>query len=198
MSTPLFTRCLHPTWYELIQACHDASIARDLSPSALSEELGVRGVALADPERFVAILAKYYLEVEPHVAMVRRGQDGFVAVRFGESLNAMRWLARLVGAAPQLRGVSVERRPELSLTRGGWVARLHDEMGWVELAEVVEAANSLLAVRGDERFVPLLGTRAHEAYVRVDFARAAILDAAGLLEADWITAFDLDQQRRAA
>ena len=76
--------------------------------------------------------------------------------------------------------------------------RLRVDGGWVELADVVDAANALLATRSDERFVPLPVSFEREAYLRLDWARAALLDRHQLLEVDWERCFDDVPLARAA
>lgn len=191
MTTPLFSRALHASWCNLLNACHNAGIARELSYVDLSRRLGPQGLCAAHPERFMELLGAYYRsEGDPSAAPHRRSEDGFASVRFGEPMNAMRWLARLVAAAPTLTGLSVQRAPQLTLRSASAFERLYDDEGWVELADVVDAANALLAMRSQERFVPLIATRWTEAYLRVSWPRAAFLDEAGLLEPDWMISFE--------
>lgn len=191
MTTPLFSRALHASWCHLLDACHDARVARELSYVDVSRRLGPQGLCVAHPERFMELFAAYYRsDGDPVEALRRRTDDGFAAVRFGEPMNAMRWLSRLVAAAPSLRGLNVQRAPQLTLRSANAYERLYDDEGWVELADVVDAANAMLALRSNERFVPLIATRWTEAYMRLTWPRAAFLDEAGLLEPDWMIAFE--------
>ncbi len=195
----LFTGSLHASWCNLLDACHAATIATELSYTELSRRLGPQAMRTADVGSFVEVLARHYQGGgDAELALRRRAADGYAAVGFGEPMNAMRWLARLVSAAPALRGVTVQRRPVLSLRAGETRTRLHDDSGWVELADVVDAANALLRSRSEERFVPILSTRWSEAYARVSLGGAWALDAVGLLEPDWPSAFERIRVRRAA
>jgi hypothetical protein len=188
---------LHAGWCNFLDAAQAAGLLRELSYGALWRRLGVDAMRAPDPGRFAEVLHGFFEHRDPVRALARRRAAGYAVARAGEPLNATRWLARLIAAAPVLSGVRLERRPFDALRRGPRLVRLGASGGWVELADVVDAANVLLEGRTEERLVPLRAAAGREAYVRLDRARAAWLDEAGLLEADWVDAF-ADELPRAA
>lgn len=198
MNTFHFKGSLHRSWCDLLASAQMAGLAPEMTYEDLRDRLGPDGIRPADPGSFGEIVNAYYRAGGDSSEVVRRRRDGYAAVYLGEPMNAMRWLARLIGSAPVLSGVTVERRPFASLRRGGRLERFVAEHGWAALADVVDAANSLLSSRTDERFVPLRATPYCEAYARLDLHHAEILAEVGLLEPDWEIAFAGQVQAQAA
>ncbi len=181
---------LHHTWYEALSAVQDLGLARDLTARYLFGQLGVFAARPMDPDLMAEVLHAYYRgEGEASTLLRLRRTEGYCAVQLGERMNAMLWLARLIGAAPVLRGTTVARRPFASLQGAGRLQRIATHHGWAELADVVDAANAMLAPRCGERFVPLLSTHLTEAYLLTDRECAEVLTGLGLLEPDWEHAF---------
>jgi len=197
--TAPFASGLHAGWCNYLDAAHDAGLVEGFGYGQLWRALGPDAVRIPDPDSFAEVLHAWYdAGRDEALSAERRRRDGYAAVRLGEPMNAMGWLARLVGAAPVLAGVSVDRRPFPALRGDPGMERLRVDGGWVELADVVDAANALLATRSDERFVPLPVSFEREAYLRLDWARAALLDRHQLLEVDWERCFDDVPLARAA
>lgn len=194
-----FAPGLHAGWCNYLDAAHDAGLVEGFSYAQLWRALGADAARPPDPDSFVEVMHAWYdAGGDPEMSLGRRRGDGYAAVRLGEPMNAMAWLARLVGAAPVLAGVTGDRRPFPALRRDARLERLDVEGGWVQLVDVVDAANALLASRSDERFVPLLVSFEREAYLRLDWARAALLDQHQLLEMEWERSFDDAPFARAA
>lgn len=190
MTRPQTLSALHAGWCNLLDAAHAAGLASELSYAALARALGHAAMRAPDPTRFAAILTERYAGgSDPGETLARRRADGLVVVWAGEPMTATRFVARLIGAAPVLAGVTVEQRPFPALRRGPRMSRIAPAGGWVELADVVDAANALLDGRGPARFVPLVDDGAFEAYVLADVARASGLDEMGLMEPAWVDAF---------
>lgn len=182
---------MHPSWYDTLATLQDAGLLRDMTLRTLFSVLGVDGAREMDPRAMAELVHDYYLcPGDAALRIRRRRADGYAAVRLGEPLNAMRWLARLIGAAPSLGGVTVEQRACVFLRSGGRLQRVLSDHGWVELADMVDAANLLLATRTSARFVPMRLTLDAEAYVLADQERAQLLASVDLLEPDWVYAFE--------
>lgn len=195
----LFSRGLHAGWCNLLDDVRAAGLAKEFSYAELIDHLGHGTARPPLPGRFVSALHRFYdAKGDRPAALRRRRADSYAAVRLGEAMNATRWLARLIAAAPALAGITVIREPYPALLGPGTLSPLPTNEGWVELADVVDAVNVLLRERGDDRFVPLRASPDREAYVLADWTRAALLDDAGVLELDWIDAFEIPEVVRAA
>jgi len=182
---------LHHSWYEALSAIQEVGLAQDLTARYLFGQLGIYAARPMDPDLMAEVLHGYYRgQGQASTLLHLRRTEGYSAVQLGERMNAMLWLARLIGAAPVLRGTTVTQRPFASLQGQGRLQRIATHHGWADLADVVDAANAMLTPRTEERFVPLLSTHQTEAYLLAGPERAEALASLGLLEPDWEHSFE--------
>lgn len=193
---------VHVGWQRVLAALRGAGLARELDHRTLRSRLGVGAEHAPTRDSVFALLEGYYRGDDEFTAgSRRRGQDRWIAVLADEAVAARQIVARIAAVLPELgpmafveekrdgvsrlvlrvAGSCAEVDPEeVEEERIGASESIYYARRTVTVDALVAAANDLLAQRGATfRLLPLDGPGNAAAFVAVEPAGAAMLDAVG-------------------